>query len=459
MRCADRRNDVQLCWPRLHITQGTAMPKGAPDQQLLLAKPAVDDRDQPASGRRRGHRRSRRSSQAAHSMALRQHQWNHYLIGLAPLAFLAYLGLESYGIDYRAFYLAGKSILANLNPYINQLPGHPDFYGPVNSELGLYSGWKYPPLAAYLFAPLALLDYETSKTLFNTLTVSASIAALLIAIQRSENTLVPESILITTISFPMLATIERGQIDLLLVVIATGAIQLFCRGKALWSGAVLAVLGCVKIVPLLLALGYIGHDRPGRRALIGLVSMLALIAALTVLFCKPDWLADYLVRAGIPFDSMPPGPLARLPEGIGILQGTTVVQTSDARPLLFTHDFTNGFANPLLSRHPIGSLLVGLSGACLSLHNNRTLPQTTRLFAIMPWINLINPIAWIMGLAWYFPYFLDCYRRLSPARRFLLCLPLILPPMLNVSGYLAAAATLIVPSWCRSTIPSDTLTR
>jgi hypothetical protein len=74
---------------------------------------------------------------------------------------------------------------------------------------------------------------------------------------------------------------------------------------------------------------------------------------------------------------------------------------------------------------------------------------------MMPWINILNPIAWIMGLAWYFPYFLDCYRRLSPAGRFFLCLPLILPPMLNASGYLAAIATLLIPSWCCSLSSPD----
>jgi len=393
------------------------------------------------------------------STRMLQHRWDRYLICIAPLAFLAYLGLESYGIDYRAFFLAGKSLLMGLNPYINQLPISNDFYGPVNSELSVYSGWKYPPLAAALFSPLALLDYETSKNLFNAISLSSAIAALLVAIQRSANTLVPESILITMISFPMLATIERGQIDLLLVVIATGSIHLFCRGKALASGAVLAVLAAVKMFPLLLALSYLGRNPSGRRDLVGLGATLVLIGALTVLLCKPDWLSDFWHRGMIPFDSLPPGPLVTMPPGIGLIKGTTTVLSSDARPLLFTHDFTNGFANPLLSRTPLVALGIGLTGACFSLHRNRTLPPTTRLFSILPWINVINPIAWIMGLAWYFPYFLDCYRRLSPARRCLLCLPLILPPMLNVSGYLAALATLLIPSWCSSFSSSDVQVR
>ena len=396
-----------------------------------------------------------RPSSNQETIRMVHYPWGHYLICIAPLAFLAYLGLESYGIDYRAFFLAGKSLLEGLNPYINQLPISNDFYGPVNSELSIYSGWKYPPLAASIFSPLALLNYETSKNLFNALSISGAVAALLVAIHRSANTLAPESILITMISFPMLATIERGQVDLLLVVFATGSIHLFCRGNALRSGALLAVLASVKILPLLLALNFFGNKPLGRRALIGLGAMLVVIGGLTLLLCKPDWLSDFLARTVIPFDSMPPGPLLQRPLGLGLIDGTNTVLSSDARPLLVSHDFTNGFANPLLSRTPLGCLLIGLIGACLSLHRNRSLPQSTRFFAMMPWINILNPIAWIMGLAWYFPYFLDCYRRLSPAGRFFLCLPLILPPMLNASGYLAAIATLLIPSWCCSLSSPD----
>lgn len=389
---------------------------------------------------------------------IRRHRWTHYLIGLAPLALLAYLGLESYGIDYRAFYLAGQSALHGLNPYLNQLPADPDFYGPINSELNLYSGWKYPPLASYLFAPLALLDYERSKALFSVLSLSAAAAALLLAVQRSARTLVPESLLIVMISFPMLTTIERGQIDLLLMVIALAALALFLRGHAGLSGAVLALLAMVKLFPLLLALGFTLHPQRGRQALRGLLLTLALLCLLTLLLCPQPWMALFIERCLHP-QAMPPGPLSQLPPGLGIIEGTSTVISSDARPLIVSHAFTNGFANPLLSSNTIGALLIGFSGASLSLYSHRNQGLSRRVFAIMPWLNIINPIAWTMGLCWYFPYFLDRYRQLTSGQRFLLALPLILPPMLNISGYLAAAATLILPLSTRISRSSDTLRR
>ena len=73
------------------------------------------------------------------------YKWNDYLICLCPLALILYISNETYAIDFRAFYLAGKSILWGLNPYINHINIDESFYGPINSELAYYSGWKYPP--------------------------------------------------------------------------------------------------------------------------------------------------------------------------------------------------------------------------------------------------------------------------------------------------------------------------
>ena len=62
----------------------------------------------------------------------------------------------------------------------------------------------------------------------------------------------------------------------------------------------------------------------------------------------------------------------------------------------------------------------------------------------MPWINVANPLAWIMGVTWYIPLFLHSFHRVNPRLRFLLILPLILPPSLNGSAYLGAAISLVI---------------
>ena len=59
----------------------------------------------------------------------------------------------------------------------------------------------------------------------------------------------------------------------------------------------------------------------------------------------------------------------------------------------------------------------------------------------------INPIAWIMGLFWYVPLFIFSYDKVKPSLKFLITLPLILPPFLNISGYLAAIISLFILSF------------
>ncbi|QYX33282.1 hypothetical protein [Sphaerospermopsis torques-reginae] len=77
-----------------------------------------------------------------------------YLIYFAPVFLLVYLILETYQIDFRVFYVAGKSVLYNLDPYLNHVSQFPELYVPVNAHDAPTSGFLYPPFAALLFAPL-----------------------------------------------------------------------------------------------------------------------------------------------------------------------------------------------------------------------------------------------------------------------------------------------------------------
>ena len=37
-------------------------------------------------------------------------EWDKYIIALSPIFLIFYISNETYAIDYRAFYLAGKSV-------------------------------------------------------------------------------------------------------------------------------------------------------------------------------------------------------------------------------------------------------------------------------------------------------------------------------------------------------------
>tara|TARA_B100001248_G_scaffold165285_1_gene124985 strand:- start:284 stop:481 length:198 start_codon:yes stop_codon:yes gene_type:complete len=49
-----------------------------------------------------------------------------------------------------------------------------------------------------------------------------------------------------------------------------------------------------------------------------------------------------------------------------------------------------------------------------------------------------------MGLFWYVPLFIFSYKKVKPSLKIIIALPLILPPFLNISGYLAALISLFI---------------
>jgi len=158
-------------------------------------------------------------------------EWDKYIIALCPIFLIFYISNETYAIDYRAFYLAGKSVLNNLNPYLNHISLSSDFYGPINSELSKFSGWKYPPLATYIFTPLATLPYELSKNIFNLISLLSISLVTFFIIKKRIFHVNPYSLIIVGISFPLLAIISRGQVEILLVCIALISLYFYKKDK------------------------------------------------------------------------------------------------------------------------------------------------------------------------------------------------------------------------------------
>ena len=51
------------------------------------------------------------------------------------------------------------------------------------------------------------------------------------------------------------------------------------------------------------------------------------------------------------------------------------------------------------------------------------------------------------GFFWYVPLFIFSYEKIKPSLKIILVLPLILPPFLNISGYLAAIISIFISSF------------
>ena len=370
-------------------------------------------------------------------------EWNKYIISLSPIFLIFYISNETYAIDFRSFYLAGKSVLNNLNPYLNHISLNIDFYGPVNSELSKFSGWKYPPIASYLFTPFATLPYEFSKNLFNFISLLSISLLTYFVIKKRIFYINPNSLMIVAISFPVLAIISRGQIEILIVILALLSLYFYKQGELFLSSISIAILGFIKVFPLLLIVSFF-HSKKRIKLFIYLIFSLLLLYFLNLILCPLEWRLSFIERIRIPWNQMPMGDLKELPNNIGIIKDSMIVRTSDARNLFHSHYFVFGFANPLLSNNLILSGIIGTIGSFICLFKYSKYSIALCFFTIMNWINIVNPISWIMGLFWYVPLFIFSYDKVKSSLKIIIILPLILPPFLNISGYLASIISLFI---------------
>jgi hypothetical protein len=373
-------------------------------------------------------------------------EWDKYIIALSPIFLIFYISNETYAIDYRAFYLAGKSVLNNLNPYLNHISLSSDFYGPINSELSKFSGWKYPPLASYIFVPLASLPYELSKNIFNLISLLSISLLTFFIIKKRIFFINPYSLIIVGISFPVLSIISRGQVEILIVCLALISLYFYKKGKFFFSANLIAILGFIKVFPLLLAMAFLKNYKKNKFYIYLIISFLILYL-LNMTLCPLEWRQSFIERITIPWNQMPAGGLKELPNNLGIIKDSMMVRTSDARNLFHSHFFVFGFANPLLSSNLFLSSIIGTIGALICLFKYSKYSITLCFFTIMNWVNIINPISWIMGLFWYVPLFIFSYEKIKPSLKIILILPLILPPFLNSSGYLAAVISIFISSF------------
>jgi hypothetical protein len=384
---------------------------------------------------------------------------HHYLVYFLPITYLVYLTLESYQIDFRSFYLGGKSVLLGLDPYLNYVGVRPEFYGPVNSETAPFSGFRYPPLAALVLAPLGSLPYAVAKALF---TLAMLILLGLLSfhlVRRSRFTIPGEALLFMMVSFPVLALVERGQVDSFVLYLTALSYWLSQSRRGRGLGAfLLAFAGIFKVFPLVVLIFY-GVRRQWRFvAYTGLWSIA--LFTLPLVYLGRDVYDNFFKRTLPAYFGEITSDLPMDLHGQGIALGK-IVQSVDADDLWLTHDFVNGFMNPLLSSSTLGSLISGLILTVLLLVAMHRCPVDFQFYAFLNVINLYNPVAWIMGLVWYIPLFLYLYPRMTRLGQFLLLLPLFLPPFLNVNAVLAYVLSIVfalaqrMPGWGRSLLTPD----
>ena len=388
----------------------------------------------------------RQALRLCHSSAWWSDVWRFvrdYGVCFLPIVLLGYITFESYQIDFRSMYLAGKSVVLGLDPYVNYVGVRADFYGPINSESNAYSGFRYPPLAAIAFVPLGMLPYESAKLWF-TVAMLAAVVLLISHFVKASGFSVPESaVLFIMFSFPVIAAVERGQVDAVIVCFSVFSYSLTVRQSSSRSSSgaafLLAIAGMLKLFPFFLLIFY-GVRRQWR--FVGTT-----LAYAAVLFALPY---PFLVRSsyGNFFRRSLPEHFGQIATGLPTdLQGQGVidrmVHSVDSTNLLAAHSLSSGGMNPWMMDNTLGAVICGLVLSGLLFVAMHRTPLDFQFYAFLNTINLFNPVSWIMGLIWYVPLFLYLSRFVSRLGLFLLLAPLFSPPLLGANAVLAYVIAIV----------------
>jgi Glycosyltransferase family 87 len=200
-----------------------------------------------------------------------------------------WLAATSLQQDFAAYWIAGRACRLGLDPYLNQVgsTAAPALWDGL--AIFRHSRFLYSPLVAELFRPLAALPYRGAKLLFTAAMLAAwGAAGLLLGGDRRSRLWFFGS---SALFFPLYRHLERGQIDLLILLL----LVLAWRAEAarpLVAGAALA-LGTLFKPALLMLLPVVWAGGRARVVAGALGAGLALIG-LTVVLAGPTRLHEYL---------------------------------------------------------------------------------------------------------------------------------------------------------------------
>lgn len=367
-----------------------------------------------------------------------------YFTYLLPSVLIVYIVLESYQLDFRSFYIGGKLVLLGLDPYINAVNELPALYSPMNADATANSGFIYPPIASFLFVPLAMLPYQGAKLLYSGVSLLGLWALLWSLMRQIRWTVSGGAIALVMCSFPVLAHFERGQIDLwvcyltVLSLLAWQTTTLKRQWRSTLSAALLAIACVIKIFPFVILLYWCTKRQ---WSLVSKTTGAILFLLLSpIVYFGPSVYYHYLQTLYPQFFGYITATEPIQLHGQTVVNG--VVRAIDGNGLRLDHDFVNGYMNPLM-KHFTVSLPVGLCSLGILLICLRRQPITQQFFTVFNAIHLINPKTWIMGLVWYIPLFLYWFDRANHRGKLMLVLPLFLPPSTNVNGMLAYAIALV----------------
>jgi hypothetical protein len=286
---------------------------------------------------------------------------------------------------------------------------------------------------------LGYLPYVTAKAVYSVLMLGGLWVLLWRLVQRQNFVVSGGAIALILLSFPVIGNFERGQIDLWVCGLTVLAFYYYQKTRRSPLPALLLGIACsIKIFPIVAVLYFLAK-RQFRLVIKTVMAILLLVLAPLLYF--PTTVYQHYVQRILPnfFGQLQPLGAIDL-HGQSVVN--RIVMAIEGRKLLVTHDYVNGYMNPFLLNQPVLSISIGLAALALLLYRLRHQPQTHQFFAALNAIHICNPQTWIMGLVWYIPMFIYFFDRANSLGKFVLILPLWMPPFTNSNGMLAYAIAL-----------------
>src|SRR2546426_1404169 len=183
----------------------------------------------------------------------------------AALAAMVVASALPAGYDFHAYWLAGRNLLSGA-------PLYPD----ATTILGLPDEFRYVPIVAILFVPLALLPYQIALALWIGLQLVVAAAVGVALIRPLPASWRPWAAAGYVFFLGLVLEVTLGNVNLISLGLALAAWRL--RDRAIPAGILLAAAVGLKFLPLTLLLFYVASGRWRPVVTGGLIGTAALAA-------------------------------------------------------------------------------------------------------------------------------------------------------------------------------------
>lgn len=290
--------------------------------------------------------------------------------------------------DFNAYYVAASATQKGIDPYDDEALGQlaQDLNIPKVAE------YNYPPFTTLLFLPLSFLPYPAAVLVWRILNLALIVLAVWLITKSLALPLnAATALVIGLIVFnydPLIYNLGIGQINLLILVLITGAAYAWVRQRQVLAGVLLALAASIKIAPAILFIFFLWKG--------GLKLVAAGFAAM----------AAFAAIAFVALGEQPTRKAAAIVTGLAQSDNAWIANQSWRGFLarLFVGDeFVHAFypaATLERGLYYAGALIICALTAFVIFRSRRTGLFHLEFALVLITFHLISPVTWVHHLVW-----------------------------------------------------------